>query len=325
MLEVYPNIYMITEKGSMGVMMPPVNIYVIAGHDGLIFDTGYGRKNAVYFLNKKLNLLNKKYTEKGKSFNIAKALPSHSHPDHFSGLRYLSEKLGVKSVVTEQMAKRILSEKHFYKGYIDKNNAMGPHPQIFEYLIIRYIQPKLLGTRFIDAPDEIIKDNSHIMINDETWQVLPAPGHCDDHIFLYHSEKGVLFSGDNIMRTITTWLGPPRSNLKDYLDTLESVLKLPKLELILSAHGSPIDKPKERVEELLSHRKARTNEVIEVIRKSGTIGIRQGRIIQKIYRGTEFRKRYISGGWILLTLKDLEEKGIVRKINDLNGGHYVIA
>ena len=50
MIEVYPGIFLIKEKGTSGAIKPPENIYVLAGSDGIIYDAGYGTKKAIKHL-----------------------------------------------------------------------------------------------------------------------------------------------------------------------------------------------------------------------------------------------------------------------------------
>ncbi len=42
MEEVAEGIFRITEKGSCGAIKPSVNIYIIPGSNGLVYDAGYG-------------------------------------------------------------------------------------------------------------------------------------------------------------------------------------------------------------------------------------------------------------------------------------------
>lgn len=309
MEEVYPDIFMITETGTLGALMPPVNIYVLAGEDGLIFDTGYGRKKILQHLDKELNRIKTLVTSRGGQFTITRALPSHTHPDHVSGLPWLKRHFGIRSLLTEKMAASMTSRKHYYKVSAGNGDGTGFAERLLTTVVLKYFQPALLGTRFTPNPDEVIDEQAGLSINGEKWQVMPAPGHCDDHIFLYNETRGILFSGDNIMRSVTTWLGPPRSDLEAYLRTLESVLALPSLNLILSAHGSPITDPARRVRELIAHRLERTLEILSIIAAGGEQGITPKHILKQLYTGAEAKKRLFAEGWVRLTLDYLEKKG----------------
>ncbi len=305
----------------MGAMMPPVNVYVLAGHDGLLFDSGYGRKPILEHLGKEIRRIEETVKSRGAPFKITRALPSHSHPDHVSGLLYLYKHFGILPLLTEKMAANLAPENGRNPSIAYDKYDVSLWKKIMMRLYCNCIQPALLGTTPVGPAYKIIGENCSLEINGEQWEVMPAPGHCDDHIFLYSRERGILFSGDNIMRSITTWLGPPSSNVTDYKKTLERALALEHLELILSAHGSPITNPKERIQELLAHREQRAREVFYAVEKSGRRGITISGITRMLYNGKKSRKRNIADGWIILTLEELRENGLVKKA----GKRYILA
>ena len=118
MKEVYPGIFSIREGGGFyGVVKPPENVYIIAGSDGLIFDAGYGTKKAIKTLIKEIGKIKKSYEKQGKILKLTRVIPSHSHPDHFSGLKLLREKLGLKIVLTKEMSETIKTEDNFSKSF----------------------------------------------------------------------------------------------------------------------------------------------------------------------------------------------------------------
>ena len=118
------------------------------------------------------------------------------------------------------------------------------------------------------------------------------------------------------MRSVTTWLGPPGSDLKLYSRSLENILRLPKLKLILSGHGRPITEPRLRIQELLTHRKETTENIYQIIKKSGKRGITVTQVSKTIYAARkQILKRYMGLGFIQLTIHDLEKEGrIVEKV-----------
>ncbi|MDY6825190.1 MAG: MBL fold metallo-hydrolase [Thermodesulfobacteriota bacterium] len=312
MQEVYPDIFMITEQGAMGALMPPVNIYVLAGSDGLVFDTGYGRKKILAHLEKELIRIRDTVHGRGGDFNLTRSLPSHSHPDHISGLRFLRDRFDIDVMLTERMTANMNPEQYYRKrGDAYQGYDIGLRKKSLLTFYLKYLQPVMLGTTFPGTVDHVIPEQTTLTINNEPWEVMPAPGHCDDHIFLYNAAKGILFSGDNILRTITTWLGPPRSDLSAYRRTLEQTLALPRLELILSAHGSPITEPRQRIAEILAHRDARTRNVLETVQGAGNSGITIKDITNTLYQGQNAAKRNFADGWIILTLEALVDQGTV--------------
>ncbi|MFX1274175.1 MAG: MBL fold metallo-hydrolase [Promethearchaeota archaeon] len=322
MKEIFPGIFLITEKGAFGVIKPPLNIYIIAGEQGLIYDAGYGKRNAVKYLIKEINKIKTNYNNQNKDFNLVRIIPSHAHPDHFSGLKKIRDKLDVKVAITQKMAEIVSDKLAFYKSFEDthedyfliqkkrKKESIGIKLRRF---ITRTFYRRGYGVAYINNPDEIIEENIEFVINNDKWKVLHTPGHSIDHISLYNEKKGILLAGDNILRTKTTWLGPPGSNIQDYLNSLKKIHELPKLEIILPSHGSHIENPKERIEEIISHRNNRTQQVLDMINEFSDIGITLKDIIRNLYPKHSRFMHNVARGWVCLTLKMLEDEKLIRK------------
>ncbi len=319
MVEVEPGIFMYREKGGLSAIKPEVNLYVIAGSEGLIFDAGYGTAKVVRGMVRDVAALREKYNRAGRHFKITRVMPSHSHPDHFSGLKRLSRHLGCRIVLTRKMAETLRTKEAYYLNYktdpvtdyFIAANSFGMFRERLRNRFFRLINDKIYGLEFVDNADEIIPDESNIMINGENWKVFSSPGHAADHISLYNERKGILFAGDNILRTVTTWLGPPDSDLEAYMNSLRHIACLPRLRIILSAHGSPIRNPRERIAEILKYREKRTSEVYNLVKDRDGRGISAGEIVSRLYADDGRFKKEIARGWVVLTLKYLESKGLV--------------
>jgi glyoxylase-like metal-dependent hydrolase (beta-lactamase superfamily II) len=320
MNEVFPGIFLIVEKGAFGSIKPPENIYILAGDDGLIFDAGYGGKKTINYLIKEIRKIEKIYTDQQKEFNLARILPSHTHPDHFSGLGLIRKHLGVKIILTEKMAEIIKNGKNYTKYnqsdiYSDLYRVKNLKNRIrrgLENKFMNFFYYLLYRTFYINDPDIIIEEESELMVNGEKWKILPSPGHCISHISLYNEKKGVLLSGDNILQTITTWLGPPTSDINDYLNTIRTIQNLPNLKMVLPAHGNPVENPRERIQEILAHREERKEQVKEIIDKNYEKGVSVNEIVRILYQN-EGRAMYgIARGWVCLTVKTLEQENLVK-------------
>lgn len=325
MTEVFPGIFMITQQARLRVI-PSVNIYVIAGHDGLIFDAGFGSKVSVNHMLEAFNTIKTTYRSRGLPFHINRILPSHAHADHFSGLLPLKKKLGLSILLTREMSQIVSSMRAYRAWYNDffpiwiVNRTFSP--DFFKWKILdrtfSFVFDRSINIKFVSQPDTIIDIPSTIKINNEEWNILHSPGHCSDHISLYNAERGILFSGDNIMHRTTTWLGPPRSNLTHYIESMEEFLNLPRLELILSAHGKPVTNPKERITKIINWRRQRINDVYKVIKNKSSQGISMPDLIDKLYRNEKITqtKQLIYAGWIELTLEHLiQEEKVTRRPN----------
>lgn len=319
MEEVAQGIYRITEEGAFGALKPPVNIYVISGSNGLVYDAGYGSNREARFFISQFRTLQQQIRNRGQAFNVRRILPSHAHPDHFSGLCKLRRELGLSIVLTRSMANILSSRESYRSSY----NAEGAIPVAMENTSIKALKTKifgrmmsfayekLFGTEFIPDPDIVIADNCEIDINGEMWRIIHSPGHSTDHISLYNPRSGILFAGDNILRSITTWLGPPKSDLMKYIQSLELLLELPNLKLILSAHGSAITSPKDRIRELVRWRYERTEHVLKMIRESGSRGITLHEMLNRLYEKESWFKHRMAEGWVIVTLEYLADRGKV--------------
>ncbi len=324
MKEVYPGIYEIKEKGPFGAFTPEVNVYVLAGGDGLIFDAGYGTRSSVAHFLGEIEKIKKLYESRALPFAIRRILPSHTHPDHVSGLLALRLCLNLRILLTERMARVLQSRESYYSAmeYDDERNVIRRKEILrrivaaLERVFYRSFYRRMSGLEFIPDPDEIISAESTISINGDEWTIFPSPGHESDHISLYCEKKGILLCGDNILRTITTWLGPPDSDIEDYITSLEYIAALPNLKLALSAHGSPITNPRERIREIIDYRKARIAQVREIIKKHADRGITVDALMKELYARDGRFKKEMARGWVLLTLDYCEKHALARRVKE---------
>jgi glyoxylase-like metal-dependent hydrolase (beta-lactamase superfamily II) len=322
MKEVNPGIFLIKEIGRFKTIKPQVNIYVIPGSDGIIFDAGYGDRKTIKHVENEIKLLNSIYNEKGEKCNISQIYISHCHPDHFSGLKKLRKRLKLKIVLTKDQ-KRLLKNKQIYHEAFDANTyedyliikkgIRGRIRSIFERFLSHFIYRLVYRMTFIDHVDEIIDNNTQITVNGEKWSIFASPGHSSDHISLYNEERGILISGDIVLSSITTWLGPPNSDLDAYIKTIQQIQNLPKLDIILPAHGKIISNPHQRIKEILDHRKERTVQILEIITRNGSKGTTPVKIIKTLYPAANKMLREFARGWICLTLKSLEKQNLITR------------
>ena len=320
--EIAENIFLIRQGGASYGIKPPMNIYVIAGEDGLIFDAGFGNSSALKKVRDGVRKIEGICRERGSECRITRVLASHTHPDHFSGLSGMREKMGLKVLLTPGMYELIKNREKWYSSYRDPEREHGifSHPRnglltaVMTALSNAYFRISF-GLTFMPDPDEIVEEESLIMVNGEEWLVMAGPGHCDNHVMLYNRERGLLLAGDNVLRSITTWLGPPRSNLKDYISTLQRIRELPGLKRILSAHGSSIENPVERIDDIINYRDMRTREIEGIIKDSGNRGITFHHVVEKVYPKMSPLRRRLVEGWIITTIQHLEAEARIRRCN----------
>jgi len=324
MKEVCPGIFRITERGILGAFKPVVNIYIITGTNGLIYDAGYGNNGCIKKFIKEYREIEKICRLRGEPFNIDRILLSHVHADHFSGLKKLRKKLGLRVIITDEMKTIIENSRSYRNSYrITDGMAKGTLSEYISFFLKRLSQ-KLeyfayslyWGLSYIDDPDMVIDSDTKIDINGEDWEIFRSPGHSHEHITLYCSENGILFSGDNVLKSINVWLGPPKSDIDEYENSLKKMLDLPGLKIILPAHGDPVLNPYKRIKEIIVWRKKRTDDLLWILKNSNNNGLSLKAIVNKLYPSDNRMKKEFAGGWIELTLKKLEgEKKITHYKN----------
>lgn len=97
-----------------------------------------------------------------------------------------------------------------------------------------------------------------------TLRALHTPGHVDNHLCFLVEEEGLLLTGDHIMQGSTVVIIPPHGVMKDYIASLQLLLKYP-LKAIGPGHGVIIDDPVNEVERLVAHRLGREAKVVETL------------------------------------------------------------
>jgi hydroxyacylglutathione hydrolase len=142
---------------------------------------------------------------------ITKIVATHAHEEHVGNLNWLSEVTGVPVYVSEMTA-RFLTP--FKKLPWVRATIIGQPPNLKEPY-------HLLG--------ETVYTDSGCL------QVLPTPGHCDDHIVLYDPKEKLLLAGDAFMGSYFATPNPDVDSLK-WLASLEHLMKL-DIEILVEGHG----------------------------------------------------------------------------------------
>jgi hydroxyacylglutathione hydrolase len=142
---------------------------------------------------------------------ITKVIATHAHEEHVGNLNWLSERTGTPLYVSELTA-RFLTP--FKKLPWVRATIIGQPPNLK--------QPyHLLG-------ETVNSDSGYL-------QVIPTPGHCDDHIVLYDSKEKVLLAGDAFMGSYFATPNPDVDSRK-WLTSLERLMEL-DIEILVEGHG----------------------------------------------------------------------------------------
>lgn len=312
--EVAKDLFKIQIPSKLKRIKPEVNLYFFAAEDGLLWDAGYGSELSLHVAERTLDAIRKLMKERGQPCRVDRILLSHSHADHFSGLKGLREITGAKVLLTAGQASNIKSRAEYLRAWRDARDAIEPQTPFSVFtanLFFRGFQDWLFGVQWMPDPDKIIPESGNLRVGNRILHYFPIPGHADDHLALYSAPEGILLAGDHVLRRITPWVGPPRSDIFDYEKSLEQMLALSPLSMILPAHGPPIKEPVPHLKAALRHSHARTNKVCRLVKKSGPQGICFNDLVRRIYPKASMLLRLSAKGWILLTLRMLMDDGCI--------------
>lgn len=162
-----------------------------------------------------------------------------------------------------------------------------------------------------------LEDGEIVRVGDIELEAFLTPGHSPGHLAFWWRERGVLFGGDNVLMPNSTWVGPPRGNLNEYLRTLGKIRDLAP-RVIFPGHGPPVTDPAGRIETLLRHRAQRERQVLAAL--SDGLETHE-EMARRIYRGQGEKIIRIGGTMILAHLEKLAEEGRVES----KEGKYILS
>lgn len=113
-------------------------------------------------------------------------------------------------------------------------------------------------------PDQRLRDDQTIATDEWQIRALHTPGHSGGHLSFHWNDA--IFCGDIVMAWSSTIISPPDGDLADYLRSLERLDQI-GANRFYPAHGNPIDSPTTRIAELARHRRERTAQILNALRR----------------------------------------------------------
>ncbi len=111
-------------------------------------------------------------------------------------------------------------------------------------------------------PDRHVAEGDMIEGPDWALEVLHTPGHFGNHIAL--AMGNMCFVGDHVMGWASSLVSPPDGDLTDFMRSCEKLRSRP-WRVFHAGHGAPIESPAERLDWLMSHRKAREADILKAL------------------------------------------------------------
>ena len=166
-------------------------------------------------------------------------------------------------------------------------------------------------------PDRVLEDGEQMTGTGWTLTAVHTPGHTSNHLCYALEESGALFTGDHVMGWSTSVVIPPDGDMGDYMKSLEKLYARAEDggdRVYYSAHGAPIEKPRQLVRGMMGHRRQRENQILRLLGESAKS---IDEMVPIMYKGLDPKLTGAAGMSVKAHLLDLERRGMVSRSGDI--------
>lgn len=211
---------------------------------------------------------------------------THSHPDHFGGVRAVVRRSGAHVIGHasfrawwDRHASDDLGEHPTPDWYVQSAGQMPWHSAEDQSALQRLgarVAGRARGIVGAPRPDRTVVDGEELILGGRPWRVVHTPGHTLDHICLYDPVERLLISGDHVLPTITPHIagvGSGPDPLADFIGSLDRVAAL-DVAKVLPAHGDPFPNLGDRVSVIKRHHDERLERLAGIVAEIGPATVR---------------------------------------------------
>jgi len=196
---------------------------------------------------------------------VTRILITHAHYDHMALAGSLSRRTQAPLMMSgREYALASVLEKN-PETYKDIKQAQLLATDMASETVFRILKHDDVREAVTSSlPREMIQlgDGDTLKIGSENWDVILTGGHSPAQICLHSPDRGLLFSADQILRKLPTFIPPEWSDrlldpVEDFLDSLAKLRTLPPNTLVVPSHGKPFSDHRTRIDEITSLHQAR--------------------------------------------------------------------
>lgn len=294
-------------------LVGPVNIYLLNGPEPALIDA------APHTVEAWTALCHGLATHGHALADIRHLVITHAHPDHYgmaarivaeSGAQVYSHRYNLDRLATADSAMRRSED-----WMAELLRQAGVPPRDLEDMrqdfddSANYVQPV--------AVDTVLDDNDTLRLGQDQWKVVHTPGHARGHICLFHSPSGRLFSGDHLIRNISSnpIVEPPLPGeterphtLSQYIRSLKKVAAMNVTEAY-PGHGAPISDTRGLIARRLEFHRRRAEQIAALLDDGSKTPYQIAQTLFPTLRGMNL---FLAVSETIGHLDILEEEGRVR-------------
>ena len=156
-----------------------------------------------------------------------------------------------------------------------------------------------------------ISDGQEFKVDGASLTAVHTPGHTVDHMIFVLEEEDAMFTADNVLGQGTAVF----EDLHTYLDSLAHMKKLFKGRAY-PGHGPVIDDGPAKIQEYITHRQQREDQVLQTLRSANAKGENEDawapmELVKVIYADVPESLHLPAQGGVIQILKKLEKEGKV--------------
>lgn len=253
------------------VGLPPssyTNAYLVGGERLYVLDPGAHEPEEQQRLFAVLD------TRRGEGGRLEAIVLTHHHPDHVGATAAVAARYGVPVLAHARTADALRGTVKV-DGTLDEGDRLE------------------MGT----APD-----------SGGPWhlEALHTPGHAGGHLCFYEPHYRLLFAGDMVSMLSSVVIAPPDGDLTLYLESLRRLRGL-DCRMLLPGHGSPSVRSRQVIDDALSHRARREEQLLAALAAGGPQTVPE--LVASLYKDLPEELHGLARWQLLAGLEKLRREG----------------
>jgi len=212
---------------------------------------------------------------------VKRVIATHMHPDHIGQAGWLCQHWGCELWMTrtDWLFARMLSLEALPEpppAAVDFYRRVGFPVDALDFFRNNGYGNFAKGVTPVPIGHRRIQDGEDIVIGGRSWRVIIGRGHSPEHACLYAEDIGVLIAGDMVLPRISPHIGvypsePDANPLKDFLDSLPVIGRLPADTLVLPSHNEPFYGLHTRLAGLAHHHDVRLKALLTALAEERSV------------------------------------------------------